>query len=131
MRKLLCISYRFAPETYPLAIRVDNFVKHLDQEFEIEAITAADGAQAPEGVTIHRVEPREPRRFIGWLRRRRLGKFINLIFWPDSFVFWLRPAYKKAKELIKKHRPDAVVVFMMPYSQGFIGLWLKRAFGIP
>ena len=131
MGKLLCISYRFAPETYPLAIRVDNFIKHLDDTYDIEAITAAEGATAPDGVTLHHVAPREPRKFIGWLRRRRLGKFINLIFWPDAFVFWIRPAYKKAKELIKKHKPDAVVVFMMPYSQGLLGVLIKRAFGIP
>lgn len=131
MKKLLCISYRFAPETYPLAIRVENFIAHLDKEYEIEAITAAENARAPDGVTVHHIEPRVPNRFIGWLRRRRLGKFINLIFWPDAFVFWVRPAYKKAKALIKKHKPDAIVVFMMPYSQGLIGVMLKRAFGIP
>ncbi len=131
MGKLLCISYRFAPETYPLAIRVENFISHLDSSYEIDAITAATDARAPEQVNIHYVAPREPRRFIGWLRRRRLGKFINLVFWPDSFVFWIWPAYRKARALIKANKPDAIVVFMMPYSQGVLGVLLKRAFGIP
>ncbi len=68
--KILCISYRFAPETYPLAIRVENFIRHLDSSFEIEAITAAEDARAPENVKVHHIPAREPRKFIGWLRRR-------------------------------------------------------------
>lgn len=131
MRKLLCISYRFAPETYPLAIRVKNFVGHLSKSFEIDAITAASDAEAPANVNVHRVKPRVPNRMIRILRRLRLGKLIPFFFWPDLFVFWIWPAYRKAKALIRKQRPDAIVVFMMPYSQGIVGLLLKRAFGIP
>ncbi len=131
MGKLLCISYRFAPETYPLAIRVDNFVKHLSQSFEIEAITAAEDAQAPANVNIHRVKPRVPNKLIRRLRKMRLGKLVPFLFWPDMFLFWIWPAYKKAKALIKANRPDAIVVFMMPYSQGLVGILLKRAFDIP
>ncbi|MEM8484150.1 MAG: glycosyltransferase [Bacteroidota bacterium] len=131
MGKLLCISYRFAPETYPLAIRVDNFVKHLSNSFEIEAITAAEDAQAPDNVNTHHVKPRVPTRMIRRLRKLRLGKLVPFLFWPDMFLFWIWPAYKKAKALIKANRPDAIVVFMMPYSQGLVGILLKRKFGIP
>lgn len=131
MGKLLCISYRFAPETYPLAIRVDNFVKHLSNSFEIEAITAAEHAQAPDNVNIHRVKPRVPGKMIRRLRKMRLGKLVPFLFWPDMFLFWIWPAYKRAKALIEAERPDAIVVFMMPYSQGLAGILLKRKFNIP
>lgn len=131
MGKLLCISYRFAPETYPLAIRVDSFVTHLSKSFEIDAITAASPTNAAEGVKVHHVKPRVPNRFIRMLRRLKLGKLVPLLFWPDLFVFWIWPAYKKAKALIKKNRPDAIVVFMMPYSQGLVGIMLKKAFDLP
>ena len=130
-RKLLCISFRFPPETYPLASRITYMLEKLEESWDIEAITAAENATASSSVNIHHVRTRTPSRLIRWLRKVRMSKLVNLFFWPDQFVFWVLPAYRKALQLIKKERPDLILVFMMPYSTGLVGLLLKRKTGIP
>lgn len=45
---------------------------------------------------------------------------------PDEFILWVPPAYWKARQLLEKNMYDAILVFMMPYSQGFVGTLLKR-----
>ena len=131
MRRLLCISYRFPPETYPLASRVLHMLEYLEATWSIEAVTAAKQAKVGKNIRIHRVKSKTPSGLIRWLRRRKLGKFINIFFWPDQHVFWILPAYRKALQRIKEERPDLIVLFMMPYSSGLIGLMLKWRTGIP
>ena len=130
-RKLLCISFRFPPETYPLASRITYMLEKLEQDWDIEAITAAENAAVGETVKIHHIPPRTPQGLIQWFRKVRMAKLVNLFMWPDQFVFWVLPAYKKALELIKKDKPDLILVFMMPYSTGLIGLLLKHRTGLP
>ena len=130
-RKLLCISFRFPPETYPLASRITYMLEKLEQDWDIEAITAAENASVGESVTIHHIPARTPQGLIQWLRKVRMAKLINLFMWPDQFVFWVLPAYRKAVELIKRDKPDLILVFMMPYSTGLVGLMLKRKTGLP
>ena len=130
-KKLLCISYRFPPETYPLASRVAYMLEHLQKSWSIRAITAAKNAEAGEGVTIHRVPPCVPGRFIRMMRTLRLGILVDWVLWPDMFVLWVWPAYRKALKLIEEEKPDLIVLFMMPYSAGLTGFLLKRKTGIP
>ena len=55
-KRLLCLSYRFPPETYALAVRVKYFLNHLaDQGWKIDAITAASDAASRENVRVHHV----------------------------------------------------------------------------
>ena len=130
-KKLLCISYRFPPETYPLASRVAYMLEHLETDWSIDAVTAAENAKAGTQVRIHHVPPRTPDGLIRWLKRIKMGKLVDLFFWPDRFVFWNKPAYKKALQLIRKEKPDLILVFMMPYSTGLMGMKLKKKTGIP
>ena len=130
--RLLCISYRFPPETYPLAIRVKYFLDHLRQHgWTIDAITAAPDAKSWDGVTAHHISTWKPTRLLQSIRRLRLGPLLNWLVWPDEFLFWVVPAYLKAYHLLQKNEYDAIVVFMMPYSQGLIGLALKQQTGLP
>ena len=130
-RHLLCISYRFPPETYPLTSRVKNMLEHLEASWDITAITAAKDPAVGKNIAIHRVPPATPDRAFRWLKRLRLGKLIDLFVWPDAFIFWILPALFEARRQIRKRRPDAILVFMMPYSTGILGLMLKRLTGLP
>ena len=130
--RLLCLSYRFPPETYALAVRVKYFLNHLaDQGWEIDAITAAPDAASRDNLTVHPVPRRTPEGLFQTIRDLHLGKLLDLLVWPDPYVFWVLPAYRKARRLVRRKQYDAVVVFMMPYSQGLAGLLLKRATGLP
>lgn len=106
-------------------------LEKLEREWDIEAITAAKDASVGESVTIHHIPSNTPSKLIQWFRKVRMAKLVNLLMWPDQFVFWVLPAYRKAMELIKKEKPDLILVFMMPYSTGLVGLLLKRKTGLP
>lgn len=129
MPRLLLISYRFPPETYPLAIGLRGVVDGLRGDGSIDVITAADPAYAPANVRVHHVPPRPIHHMT--LRRARLGWLADLLTWPDPFAPWVLPAYQKAKEVITTHHPDAILTFMMPYSTGFVGVLAKRFSGLP
>jgi glycosyltransferase involved in cell wall biosynthesis len=132
MNNLLVISYRFPPETYPLSIRVEYFLDHLRKNgWAIDTITAADSDWCPLGVTVHHVPPRSPDSLFGLIRKLRLGKILDTLVWPDPFVFWVLPALRTARKIIDEQKPDAIAVFMMPYSQGLVGMQLKRETGLP
>ena len=106
-------------------------LEELENDWSINAITAADNARVGNSVVIHHVPPKTPTGLIKWLRKAKMSKLINLLMWPDQFVFWVLPAYRKALELIRKEKPDLILVFMMPYSTGLVGLMLKRKTGLP
>ena len=130
--RLLVISYRFPPETYPLAIRVKYFLDHLRHNgWTIDAVTAATSDWAPEGIRVHQVTPRTPEALRTGLRRLRLDKLSRALLWPDPFLFWVPAALQKARSIIASTSPDAIAVFMMPYSQGIVGTYLKRETGLP
>lgn len=128
--RLLSLSYRFPPETYPLAMRVKYVLEHLSETWDVDALTAAHPAAA-DGVRVHHVPPREPVRLLKWLRRLRLQKLIDLFVWPDSFLFWIVPALLRARTLVRTRRPDALVTFAMPYSTAIGGVLLKKWTGLP
>lgn len=130
MGNLLAISYRFPPQTYPLAIRVDYFLKHLAQTHRIRAVTSAPQADL-HGVEIHRVPEQNAKRFTRWMRRLRLQKLSDLLLWPDPFVLWILPALYTAYRLVQHERPDAIVAFAMPYSGAIVAALLKKLTGLP
>ena len=130
---LLCISYRFPPETYPLAIRVELL------SWTICVSTGGLLMPSPppltlnpwDGVSVHHVPSWTPDRLLHYARKLRLGALLNGLVWPDEFVFWVVPAYLKARQLLQQNAYDAICVFMMPYSQGLVGLALKQQTGLP
>lgn len=131
MRKLLLISYRFPPETYPLAISLDGVVRHLSKSWEVDVVTAAEGTPPMPNLRVHRVPPRSNQYLHRLLGRVRLDKLAHLLTWPDPFRPWVAPALEKATELVSERQHDAALVFMMPFSTGFVGTALKARTGIP
>ncbi|HTZ85092.1 MAG TPA: glycosyltransferase [Solirubrobacteraceae bacterium] len=147
---LLCVSPSFAPATTPTAIRASALVARLARDWDVTVLTetpqnrtsaaatsvvdtsaaATSGAHtsvpATAGPRIEVVPARRPTRLLSLLRRMRLGKLIELLVWPDESIFWVRPAVRVARRLVRERRPEAVVVFMMPYSAGLVGLALQR-----
>ena len=133
-RRLLCIAYDFPPDTSPTAIRTGKLVEQLVRHgWAVDVLTAIPTAALPgvPGVTVRTVpQPATPA--LGrWIRRTRLHTVSELIEWPDALAGWAQPAIEAAMAIVGERRPDAVAVFMMPYSAGRIGLALKRLTGLP
>jgi hypothetical protein len=128
---LLCISRRFAPATTPTAVRASKLVARLAPRWDITLLTEESPRPPPAGVRISSVRSRRPARLLATLRRLRLSKLLELVIWPDDSIFWLLPAIIAGRKLIKERPPRAIVVFMMPYSAGLIGIALARISQLP
>jgi glycosyltransferase involved in cell wall biosynthesis len=129
--RLLLLSYRFAPETYPLSIGLKGVVEELSNEWDIDVVTAAENAYSPPGTTVHHVPPRSTERIMKIPKRLRLEKLTDFFTWPDPFWPWILPAFRTAKRVIRDRQPDAILVFMMPFSTGMVGTLLKVQTGLP
>jgi len=44
---------------------------------------------------------------------------------------WILPALLAARRLVRERAPQAIVVFMMPYSAGIVGVLLSKLTGLP
>jgi glycosyltransferase involved in cell wall biosynthesis len=128
---VLCIAQSFVPETTPTAIRAGKLLGRLGERWDVTVITAAEGPREPGPLRIEQVRPRRPARALATLGRLRLGRLAELLVWPDEGVFWLLPALLAGRRLARERRPSAIVVFMMPYSSGLIGLLLSRMTRLP
>ena len=128
---LLCISQSFAPETTPTGIRASKLLGRLAREWDVTVVTEAEGAHGLDGVRVETVRSRRPARLFAAIRRLRLDKLLELTVWPDNSIFWVLPAILAGRRLIGERRPDAIVVFMMPYSAGLAGVALSRLTGVP
>lgn len=129
-KRALCLSYRFPPQSYPVATRVEYVLNHLDG-WQVDAVTAAESPQGGPHVTPHSVPCPAPEKLFSLLQSLRLGKMLDWVVWPDTSIFWLLPAYRKAHRLAQARSYDALIVFMMPYAPGLAGLALKRKTGLP
>jgi hypothetical protein len=128
---LLCISQSFSPETTPTAIRAGKLLERLSRQWDISVVTESHGPSLRGGVQVKAVRGRRPKRLLAALRRLRLDKLIEMLVWPDDAVFWVLPAILSGWRLIRKTSPSAIVVFMMPYSGGLVGVALSRLTGLP
>ena len=128
---LLCISQSFAPNTTPTAIRASELLAQLSARWRVAVVTEARSGDGAGAVRVRSVRSRRPTRVFALLRRLRLGKLIELLVWPDESIFWTLPAILAGRRLIKELAPSAIVVFMMPYSAGLVGVVLARISGLP
>jgi hypothetical protein len=128
---LLCISPSFAPQTTPTAIRASKLLERLSATWEVTVLTVAEGPPPSERVRVEVVRSRRPSRVLALLARVRLGKLAELFVWPDDSVFWVAPAILAARRIARETRPEAIVVFMMPYSGGLAGAAVSRLTGLP
>ena len=127
---LLCVSQSFAPDTTPTAIRAGKLVQRLSVAWDVTVVSET-GAQREDRVEVQAVRSRRPRRLLAAVRRLRLSKLLELGVWPDDSVFWVLPAILAARRALRANSYDAIVVFMMPYSAGLVGVVLRRLTGLP
>jgi hypothetical protein len=128
---LLCISQSFAPATTPTAIRASQLLAQLSEQWDVTVVTEAPQERPSPTLHVEVVAARRPARLLAALRRLRLSKLLDLLIWPDESIFWVLPAIRTARRLARERRPEAIVVFMMPYSAGLVGLALRRLTRLP
>jgi hypothetical protein len=129
---LLCISPSFTPATTPTAIRAGKLLENLAEKWNITVLSETDQQPQPNcEVQVESVRSWRPARVIAALRRLRLDRLLELLIWPDESIFWVAPAILAGRRLIKDRKPSAIVVFMMPYSAGLVGVALSRLSGLP
>jgi glycosyl transferase family 4 len=129
--RLLCVSRRLAPATTPTAVRASKLIARLAAHWDVEVLTETSGARSSDRVAVSCVRSRRPARLLGVAQTLRLSKLLELVIWPDDSIFWVLPAIVAGRRIIKRSSPSAIVVFMMPYSAGLIGLALARMTGLP
>jgi Glycosyltransferase Family 4 len=130
-RKLLCISHAFPPRINPLANRVKKLLLHFQKDWQIITITDTENAYLNEAARVHFVKSWYPNSIVEFLSKLKLDKFVEWFVWPDKTIFWVLPALLKGYRLCKQEKPNAILVFMMPYSASLIGIGLKWFTGIP
>ncbi len=128
---LLCLSSAFAPVPKPTAIRASRLVEHLSADWDITVLTERGDDRDGERLRVERVRPWRPGRALALAARLRLAKLVELLVWPDDSIFWIAPAVRAGRRAIRRRRPEAIVVFMMPYSAGIAGLVLARLSRLP
>jgi glycosyltransferase involved in cell wall biosynthesis len=129
--RLLCISQSFAPQTTPTGIRAGKLVERLAENWEVELLTESAATQSSDRVVVEHVAAHRPRGLLATLRRAHLDKLLELLVWPDESIFWVLPTIVAGRRIVKRRRPRAIVVFMMPYSAGLAGIVLARLAGLP
>ena len=127
----MCLSQSFTPDTTPTGIRAGKLLEGLAQRYDVTVLTESSGARSAGAVRVEVVSARRPVRLFALLRRLRLNKLLELFVWPDESIFWLLPAVRAGRRILRERRPSAIVVFMMPYSAGLAGIVLARLSGLP
>lgn len=128
--RFLAIANSFSPATTPTSNRTTKLLKHLKKTWDIQVITATPNSVI-EDVAVHIVKPWYPGGLLKWMSKLKLDKLIQLFVFPDDDIFWVIPSILKGMKIIKQEKSEAIVVFMMPYSAGLIGIILKWITGLP
>lgn len=140
MRKVLFIYYHFPPLLGDW--RGLGFVKFLPEfGWQPIVISAAETVNyekdygllqsIPEDIEVHRVGHREiPLRW-QWYYNYARGKLkVNFDF-PDAYKTWYKPAFREARNILKKEGVDLIYTSCSPFTSAFVGMGLKKEFDIP
>jgi hypothetical protein len=128
---LLCVSYRFSPDTAPGAIQASHLLAELSTRWDITVVSATPGPSDRSTVRVALVPDTRPAKFLHLLRRMGLTRIVELCVWPDERIFWVLPALLTTVRLARTTKPSAIVVFMMPFSAGLVGTALRKLTGLP
>jgi Glycosyltransferase Family 4 len=129
--KLFCIAHDLPPLKTPIAHRANKLLTEFQRTWQIHVLTGTKSGYLAENSNIHYTKNWYPQALMKWLGKLRLEKILTLLIWPDTEIFWFLPAVLKGYQLIKQQKPDAILVIMMPYSAGLVGVTLKLLTGLP
>ncbi|MFM7406069.1 MAG: glycosyltransferase [Cuspidothrix sp.] len=129
--KLFCIAHDLPPLKTPIAHRANKLLAEFQKTWQINVLTGTEAGYLTNNPNIHHSKSWYPQGLITWLETLKLGKILTLLIWPDREIFWIVPAIFKGYKLIKQQKPDAILVIMMPYSAGLVGIALKWLTGLP
>lgn len=128
---LLCITHDLPPLKTPIANRANKLLEQFQQTWQLKVLTGTKNAELNQEASIYYAKTWYPKALIELVGKLRLDKFLSLLIWPEPHIFWVFPAIIQGYRLIKKQRPDAIFVLMMPYSAGLVGIFLKWLTGLP
>ena len=126
----LAIANSFTPETTPTSNRSTKLLQYLSSSWGINIITKTKNSHL-DNTSVHIVRSWHPTKLLKLISKLKLDKFSQLLIFPDDDIFWVIPAVLTALKVIKVRKPNALVVFMMPYSAGLVGIILKWITKIP
>lgn len=128
--RILAITYTFPPHVTARAIQLGKLVKYLLKNgCKVDVLTSHNPFfpndtglldYVPE-LLIERVRASKP---------TIVSRTLHHIFRIGDLP-WQNVAFRKASELIRRHKYDAVCSFAFPLSSHFVGLRLKRSLGLP
>lgn len=149
-REVLFLSYYFPPIGGPGVYRSLKFCKYLPGcgwQPTVIAGHRKDPDFAPDETLLNQIPPEAEvhrldfpwhtpwRRLRAWLFAHRLGRVGNhlgfFFDFPCRFREWTRTAMERAVQLVEKQRPEVIYTTAPPFSGHWIGLMLKRQYGIP
>ncbi|MFZ2643843.1 MAG: glycosyltransferase family 4 protein [Verrucomicrobiia bacterium] len=150
MKRVLMVTYYFPPIGGPAVYPMLKFCKYLPQQgWQPTVICGGKGdpdfgldetlvKEIPKDVDVHRIEyPHGTlwRHVRNWLFAHRLGRVGHylgfFIDYPCRFREWTELAIARAARLIEESRPDVIWTSSPVLSAHFVGLAIKRRFGIP
>jgi hypothetical protein len=106
-----------------LALSLREVVNALRQDWEIDVVTAAENATSlPERSLSFLHRP---------LRTLRLEKLEQPLTRPDPYWPWIWLALRVAERIVNERQPSVGLIFMTPFSTGFVGTLLKARTGLP
>ena len=151
-RRLLVIAYYFPPMGLSGVQRIAKLVKHLPEHgWDVTVLTVGDvGYYAYDyalleevlgaGVKIERTSTLDPLRLFkrkGTIKmppdrqRRILSGLTHTFLQPDNKIGWKRYALRRARELAREERFDAILATAPPFTDFLIGHELQKRLGIP
>lgn len=142
MKKLLAIAWSMPPVLTPRSIQIPLTHKYLAQRGWETTIIASDHRKPWRGIRYdYDLEKRTQGQGFetipvaspdGWLPLRLLWRtFPALTPLPDVMQPWIKPALRKAHELLVAQKFSAIISYALPWSDHLVGLALKRKTSLP
>ncbi|MFA6565066.1 MAG: glycosyltransferase family 4 protein [Verrucomicrobiia bacterium] len=150
MKRVLMVTYYFPPIGGPAVYPMLKFCKYLPQHGWLPTVICGGKSdpdfgpdetlvkEIPGEANVHRIDyPHGTmwRQVRGWLFEHHLGRVghhVGLFAdFPCRFREWAELAIAEAARLIEESRPDVIWTSSPVLSAHFVGLAIKRRFGIP
>jgi len=143
LKRLLLISYAFAPAGNVGSFRVTRLAKYLVRlGWQIDVVCAAPSLYElidkneciPEGVSVYETQVFGARVGSGTFfsdTRSMWRRMLGTLAIPDNKIGWFPFAFRIAKKLMKVNSYDAVLSSSFPYTAHIVGRFLRLRSDVP